>query len=224
MMRPERSKHDLRWAWLMPALASGAATLAAITVLNLVLSDDSDGFARHLIDASNPASSRATTAPDTATSGTVHLEPDGLDLVDFGQPRDDVIAALSKRLGKPDEDLTQPCQNQANARSRWVRWADLSVIFSADAFVGYIEGVHFPPGSPPLDFSTAKGLSPGDTVDRLRQLYGPVPIRQETPQPGRIATKVFTVSDDKASDKLSGVLEGQGDKAVVTAIFAGELC
>jgi hypothetical protein len=35
---------------------------------------------------------------------------------------------------------------------------------------------------------------------------------------------VFTVSDDRANDQLSGVLEGQGNKAVVTAIFAGELC
>jgi hypothetical protein len=77
---------------------------------------------------------------------------------------------------------------------------------------------------PTARLSTAKGLSPGDTVDRLRQLYGPVPIRQETPQPGRIATKVFTVSDDRANDQLSGVLEGQDNKAVVTASFAGELC
>ena len=98
------------------------------------------------------------------------------------------------------------------------------MIFSTEAFVGYIEGIHFPPGSPALDFSTAKGLSPGDTVDRLHQLYGPVPIRQDTPSPGQIATKLFTISDDRTSDKLSGVLEDQGDKTVVTAIFAGELC
>ena len=96
--------------------------------------------------------------------------------------------------------------------------------FSTEAFVGYIEGVHFPPGSAALDFSTAKGLSPGDSVGRLHQLYGPVPIRQDAPRPGQIATKLFTISGDRTSDKLSGVLEAQGNKTVVTAIFAGELC
>jgi hypothetical protein len=224
MIPPARGKPDLRPAWLMPALVSGAATLVAVTVLNLVLGDDSDGLDRHRMNAPVPASSRATTTvSEPAVSGPIHLQPDGLDVVAFGQPPDDVTALLSKRLGRPDEDTTQPCQ-QVNARSRWVRWADLSVIFSAKAFVAYIEGIHFPRGRPALDFSTAKGLSPGDTVDRLHRLYGPVPIRQGTPQPGQIATKLFTISDDRTSDKLSGVLENQGNKTVVTAIFAGELC
>jgi hypothetical protein len=215
-----------RWhpAWLMPALVSAAATLVAVTVLNLVLGDDSDGLDRHRTDAPVAASSPATTGPDPAISSPVHLQPDGLDVVDFGQPPDDVTALLSRRLGRPDEDRTQPCQDHGNARSRWVRWADLSVIFSTGAFVGYIEGIHFPPGSPALDFSTARGLSPGDTVDRLHQLYGPVPIRPDTAQPGRSATKLFTISDDGTSAKLSGVLEDQGTKTVVTTIFAGELC
>ena len=203
--------------------ASGAATLVAVTVLNLVVNDDSDGLARHRVDAPGPASSPPATH-DAATPSTIHLEPDGLDVVDFGEPPDDVVAVLSERFGKPDEDMTQPCQNKANARSRWVRWADLSVILSTTGFVGYIEGVHFPPGRRALDLSTAKGLSPGDTADRLHQLYGPVPIRQEAPQPGRIANKLFTISDSKTSGKLSGVLEEQGSKTIVSTIFAGQLC
>jgi hypothetical protein len=225
MTRPTRWKVGPWPAWLMPALASGAATLVAVTVLDLVLADDSDGFDRHRVNPSIPLSSPATTVPDAAGSGPIQLRPDGLEVVDFGQPPDEVIALLSKRLGEPDEDKAQPCQDRANARARWVRWADLSAVFSPDVFVGYIEGTHFPPGRrPALDFSTAKGLSPGDTVERLHQLYGPVPIRRETPQPGQIATKLFTISDARTSDKLSGVLEDQGNKTVVTAIFAGKLC
>jgi len=222
---PERRTLDLRWAWVMPALAGGTATLVAITVLNIVLGDDSDAFDRRQIDASTPAATISPTmaASDPSTSGKILLRPDGLDLVDFGQPLDDVIAALTKRLGMPDEDKTPPCQSQVDARSRWVRWADLSAIFSGNEFVGYIEGIHFPPGSPALDLSTAEGLSPGDTVDRLQQLYGHVSIRQETPQPGQIATELFTIFED-SSEKISGVLENQGHKTVVTAIFAGQLC
>lgn len=224
MMRPARWKPDPRPAWLMPALVSAAATLVTVTVLNLVLADDSDGLARRRTSPTIPVSSPTTTPPDAAVSGRVRLQPDGLDVVDFGQPADEVIVLLAKLLGKPDEDAPQPCQHQANARSRWVRWADLSAVFSTGTFVGYIEGVHFPPGSAALDFSTAKGLSPGDTVDRLHQLYGSVPIRQETPEPGQVPTKLFTISDDKTSGKLSGVLEDQGNKTVVATIFAGELC
>jgi len=225
MILPARWKPNRRPAWLVPALVSGAATLVAVTVLNLVLGDDSDGLDRHRISAPIPASSPATTTvPGPALSGPIQLQPDGLDVVDFGQPPDDVIALLSNRLGRPDEDTIQPCENQVDGRSRWVRWADLSVIFSAKAFVGYVEGIHFPPGGRALDFSTAKGLSPGDTVNRLHRLYGPVPVRQNSPQPGQVATKLFTISDDRTGEKLSGVLENQGNKTVVAAIFAGELC
>ena len=213
-----------RPAWLVPALVSGAATLVAVTVLNLVLADDSDGLVRRRVDPPVPTSSPTTTVPDAAVSGTIQLQPDGLDVVDFGQPADQVIALLSKRFGRPDEDAAQPCQNQATGQSRWIRWADLSAIFSTTTFVGYIEGVHFPPGRPALDFSTAKGLSPGDTVDRLRRLYGPVPIRPEAPRPGQVPTKLFTISADRTSGKLSGVLEDHGNETVVAAIFAGRLC
>jgi hypothetical protein len=223
MTRPAPGTLDARRPWLVPALASGAATLAAIALLNHVVSDDSDGLARLRIDAAGPASSQPAT-PDAATPGTIQLEPDGLDLIDFGQPTDEVVAVLSERFGRPDEDRTQPCQDRANARSRSVRWADLSVILSPRAFVGYIEGVHFPPGRRALDLPTAKGLSPGDTADRLQQLYGPVPIRQEAPQPGRTVTKLFTISDGRTSGTLSGVLEKQGSRTVVSAIFAGQLC
>ncbi len=214
----------VRRAWVLPALGSGAATLVAVTVVNLSRGHDSDGFDRHRIGASSPKTSQAATAPHGAKSGPLVLEADGLQLVDFGQARDSVLEQLSPRLGKPDEDKAQPCRNQRNATSRWVRWADLTVIFSTRMFVGYIDGVHFPPGRPALHLSTAKGLSPGDPVDRLRQLYGDVPIRQETPQPGQIAVKTFAIPDGKPSQTLSGVLENQGSKTVISTIFAGELC
>lgn len=170
------------------------------------------------------AASQPTPAVETAVPGNIQLEADGLNLVHFGQPPGDVIAALSERLGVPEEDDSQPCQSDTGARSHWVRWADLSLRFSTTEFVAYIEGVHFPPGSPALDLGTSKSLSPGDSVERLHEIYGDVPVRHETAQRGQIGAELFTIVDDDSGDKVSGVLEQDNDKQIVTSIFGGHLC
>jgi hypothetical protein len=160
----------------------------------------------------------------TSDQPDITLEADGLGLVDFGQPADTVVATLIDRLGTPDENADQPCEHDPAAHSRWVRWADLSLRFGADGFAAYIEGIHFPPGRQALDFATTGGLSPGDSAERLHQIYGEqVSMRTESPTPGRPATAIFTISRRQDHRVISGVIEPAKSGDVVS-IFAGELC
>jgi hypothetical protein len=133
-----------------------------------------------------------------------------------------VIAVLTGRFGAPDEDRNVTCG--AGKHARWLRWADLSAIFSSTAFIGFIDGVHYPPGRRGLHLATSAGLAPGDGIERLHMLYGQVPIRQQASQPGRPVTQLFTISDPQTGKKLSGVIEDQGSDTIVSTIFAGALC
>jgi hypothetical protein len=147
-----------------------------------------------------------------------------LGLVGFGQPAQTVVATLTSRLGPAEEDAVQPCDNDPAVLSRWVRWADLSIRLDAHGFAGYIEGVHFPPGRAAVDLATAQGLSPGDSAERLRQLYrGSLRLRTQPGRAGRPSTEVFTISG-RQGGVLSGVIEQQGKSATVASIFAGEIC
>ena len=213
----------LRWAWVWPALVSAFATGLLVLALDFATGGDGSEFPRARI--ASPNTSVASSATATTTQPALTLAPDGLGLVGFGQPARTVVATLTSRLGPAEEDADQPCVNDPAAHSRWVRWADLSIRLDANGFAGYIEGVHFPPGRQALDFATARGLSPGDSADRLRQLYrGSVRMRPEPRTPGRPATKLFTIGDPRDGGVLSGVVEQQGKSAVVTSIFAGRLC
>lgn len=213
-----------RPAWLLPALIAGAATLATVLVLDVVIDDDSGagGLARQRIASIAPISAQATTSSPSLAPGAITLRSDGLGAVDFGDEPDDVLAVLTGALGTPDEDRAQPCG--AGKQARWVRWADLSAVFSTTKFIGFIDGVHYPPGRAPLGLATDAGLMPGDGAERLHQLYADVSVTPEPPQPGRLAAERFTITDAATGANLSGVLEDQGAATIVSTIFAGQLC
>jgi hypothetical protein len=217
--------------WLLPAVVAAVVTLAVVTVVDTVGDDGArqpEALARQRIASIATQSAAATTQPPGAITGAppsvpsrFTLEPDGLGAVRFGQPVDGVMSALTEQFGTPDEDRNQPCGQ--GKRARWVRWADLSAVFSA-TFIGFIDGVHYPPGRPALHLATAVGLAPGDGIERLHMLYGPVPTRAQPAHPGRPAMQLFTISGPRAGDKLSGVLEDEGGETIVSTIFAGALC
>jgi hypothetical protein len=208
---------------MLPALASGLVTGLIVLALGLATGGDGSEFPR--VRIASPSKSVASSVAPTTARPALTLAADGLGLVAFGQPASTVVATLTSRLGPAEEDADQPCENDPAVHSRWVRWADLSIRLDAQGFAGYIEGIHFPPGRKALDFATARGLSPGDSAERLGEIYrGSVRVRTEPGSAGRPATEIFTISGQPGGGALSGVIEKQGKSATVTAVFAGELC
>jgi hypothetical protein len=223
VIAPWHPKMASRWVWALPALVSGLVTGVLVLVLDFATGGEGSEFPR--VRIASPSTSVASSAAPTTARPALTLASDGLWLVGFGQPAQAVVATMTSRLGPAEEDADQPCENDPAGHSRWVRWADLSIRLDAHGFAGYIEGVHFPPGRAAFDFATARGLSPGDSAARLRQLYGgSVRVRTEAGRAGRPATEIFTISGQRDGGVLSGVIEKQGNSATVTAIFAGELC
>jgi hypothetical protein len=209
---------------LIPALASASATVLLVVALNLLTdADGGDLPRRHITAPATSTKASRNTSPGSQAARDIALEPGGLGLVTFGQTADDVVTALTARLGVPDEDNKQPC-GKAAATSRWVRWADLSLRFSPDTFAGYIEGVHFPPGRKALDFATRPGLSPGDSTELLHALYGHSLRAHKVTQPGRAAATIVTIMTISKGQQLSGLIEHDGNADTVASIFAGELC
>jgi len=215
-------------AWLLPAVAGAVVTVAVVALLHLVADDEPDALPRTSVDpaaASPTPTSAAGNVPDgggTATFDGLHLRGDGLDMVDFGASEQDAVATLTDVLGPPDEESDEPCEDEPERPSHWVRWADLTVRTDGRSFVGYIEGVHFPPGPTAFDFGTPRGLSPGDPLDRARKLYGN--LRLQPDPEGQGGAEIFTVKDPAGTPSISGVVEAAGDEKTVASIFAGELC
>jgi hypothetical protein len=226
MTPDQRPATSLRWAWLIPAIASALATLGLVIVLDVLIDDGNSDLPRHQVaaPASTSAASSTPTIADSGPPGDIVLEAGGLGVVQFGEPAIDVVDVFSARLGTPDEDDQQQC-GRTHSPSRWVRWADLSLHFSPGRFTGYIEGIHFPPGRKAFDFATRQGLSPGDSMQRLHELYGnSLRVRTEPPQSGRPASMVATLARAPTTGAMSAVIERQKDHRIVTSIFAGDLC
>jgi hypothetical protein len=226
-MTPEkRPAPNLRWAWLAPAVMSAFVTLVLVVVLDVLTGGGNSDLERRQVaaPASTSAASSTSTTADSGPPGDIVLEAGGLGVVQFGEPAIDVVDVFSARLGTPDEDDQQPC-GRTHSPSRWVRWADLSLHFSPGRFTGYIEGIHFPPGRKAFDFATPQGLSPGDSVQRLHELYGnSLRVRTEPAQSGRPASIVATLAHAPTTGPMSAVIEWQKDDHIVISIFAGDLC
>jgi len=215
---------SLRWAWPVPAAVAAVLCVLAVQGLRLLVDDDPApaGLSR------SPAASASAAAPAAAASSSdpvtrLHLRGDGLDMVGLGDPQPDVTRTLTDVLGPPDEEGDEPCGSHPEHQSHWVRWADLSLRFDGGTFAGWIEGVHFPPGPPALDLPTATGLSPGDPLDRARQLYPGLEVRHTT-APGQRPADTFSFHDPDGTPKMFGLVEGAGSGRLVASIYAGDLC
>jgi hypothetical protein len=204
-------------------MLGAVVVVAVIVVVNLLAGDGSSGLPRQRITSPRPSPPRSSTA--AASRPELTLGAGGLGVVVIGEPADDVVGILTERLGPPDEDEQQRCTKKATTRARYVRWADLSIQLLAGRFTAYVEGIHFPPGRQALDFGTARGLSPGDSAERLHSLYPRgVRVRQLKGQPGRPESQLFTITGESDARHLSGVIEQQGSGMTVTSLFVGELC
>ena len=82
------------------------------------------------------------------------LTPTGLGPHVFGDAEATVVDALTALLGTPTADEPEECAGQP---ARWVRWADLGIRLASGRFVGFIEGIHYPPGPPPLAIRLRRG-------------------------------------------------------------------
>jgi hypothetical protein len=217
---------SLRWAWLVPAAAS--AVLCVLVVQGLRLFVDAPapaGLTRSpAASTAAPAAAAPSSEPPSEDPVTrLHLRGDGLDMVGLGDPQLDVTRTLTDVLGPPDEEGDEPCASHPEHQSHWVRWADLSLRFDGGTFAGWIEGIHFPPGPPALDLTTATGLSPGDPLDRARQLYPGLRVRHAT-APGQRSADTFSFHDPDGTPKMFGLVEGDGGDQLVASIYAGDLC
>ena len=135
-------------------------------------------------EASPPTSTTSTTwATSTTTSspsGTdVVLEADGLGVVEFGQPSDQVIEELAARLGPPtvSEQVEPDTPTRTELRVFWQN-EGLRIGFSTYPFFRDDGELHFtwwgtwteiPPANP---LKTAAGVGTGSTMTEVLAAYG----------------------------------------------------
>jgi hypothetical protein len=206
-----------RPAWVVPTLL--VAVFAVIYLIVRVADMDRGQlpFATQRVPA--PTASTAAQAPARPEHGLT-LTPTGLGPHRFGDADATVLDALTALLGTPTADETEEC---AGRPARWVRWADLGIRLASGRFVGFIEGIHYPPGPPPLAIPTAEGLAPGDPASRLFQLYDRS-LLNEVPAPDQSEQEVTQFEITDGSQPLLVVVEGPVDSGQVAAISAGSLC
>jgi hypothetical protein len=166
-----------------------------------------------------PAASTAAETPIRPENGLT-LSATGLGPHRFGAAEDTVVDALTALLGTPTADEPEECAGQP---ARWVRWADLGLRLASGRFVGFIEGIHYPPGPPPLAIPTSEGLAPGDPASRLFDLYDRASLN-EVPAPGPSEQEVTQFEITDGSQPLVVVVEGPLESGRIAAISAGSLC
>jgi hypothetical protein len=175
-----------------------------------------------------PFPTQRVPAPSTSPTSTPIRADDGLELTasglgphHFGDAEGTVVEALTAVLGTPTEDAPEECA--AGQPARWVRWADLSIRIDSGRFVAYVEGIHYPPGPPPLAISTREGLVPGDPATRLFELYDRATLN-EVPAPGPSEQEATLYEITNGSQPLVVVVEGTPESGRVAAISAGRFC
>lgn len=197
---------------------------------------------------SQPAPIAGSAQAATATSGAAGggldatgpilvLDPDGFDVARFGDPPQVVIAALTRRLGRPGADtgwrralgLPGPCLGGDPRQLREVRWGGLKVYFGDGAteygpkgtahFNGYVLTPE--PTTARARIATAAGIALGSTVAELKAAYGShrVALVPDNPYYGR----TFQVRSATRTT-LFGGLTHMTDRGRVTWIQVGAIC
>jgi hypothetical protein len=206
-----------RPAWVVPTLL--VAVLAVVYLIVQVADMDrgQPPFATQRVPP--PAASTAAETPIRPDHGLT-LMPTGLGPHVFGDAEDTVVDALTALLGIPTADEPEECAGQP---ARWVRWADLGIRLTSGRFVAFIEGIHYPPGPPPLGIPTAEGLAAGDPASRLFDLYDRA-FLNEVPAPGPSEQEVTQFEITDGSQPLVVIVEGPLESGRIAAISAGSLC
>ena len=163
--------------------------------------------------AAPPASSPAASKPvPPAPLPDLAMDGDGLRLLNgtsvrllpFGMRREALLAVLEPARGRADSGTNSEC---GAGPLDYAVWADgLTLYFQDGSFAGWAlderaEGAH----------ATASGIGPGSTGHALDSAY---------------AAKVeqSTLGTEFRAGNLSGILDGPGPEARVTALWTGVSC
>jgi hypothetical protein len=131
-------------------------------------------------DLINVTTGQPYTTP-AATGDELVLAPDGLGIVTFGQPGEQVRAVLTEHLGEPDDvfECAPPQCGNHDPQGLHITWGGLTVYISANsgAFEYYNRGGEWDPATqtmapiadPPA--ATAEGITIGSTTDDLFAAY-----------------------------------------------------
>jgi hypothetical protein len=149
------------------------------------------------------------------------LTPEGLGLVSFGVAGKAAIDQLESILGSPTSDDHWTCAKPAG-EVRLVGWADLGVFAIDDVFVGYVDGLHYPPAfGPLLGLETTDGLGIGLDLKDLKAQYG---NRLKLHPPNGGPDTNHSKFDIDGEGGIWGVVESGPDGARVITFAAGTTC
>lgn len=149
------------------------------------------------------------------------LTREGLGLVSFGVAGEAAIDQLKAILGSPTSDDHWTCAKPAG-EVRLVGWADLGVFVIDDVFVGYVDGLHYPPAfGPLLGLETTDGLGVGLDLKDLQAHYGNR-LKLLPPNGGIDTNHSKFVIDGEGG--IWGVVESGPDGSRVITLAAGTTC
>jgi hypothetical protein len=171
------------------------------------------------------------------------LDPNGLDIAAFGDAEAAVIAAVTRRLGEPDNDTARLSNGETwgicgASRTRVVRWGEFSAVF-ADG-----PTQHGPAGyrhfltwslwgrSRTTPVATAAGVGIGSTIPDLRKVYGSRLLlhsakargTDERSEPWLLADPSFTTTAFDVGDSTNPTLSGEFFEGRLVGLNAGHIC
>ena len=197
-------------------LVAGGVVIAA----TLVVQREGSEFKRVRVDAVPPPSRR----DPAEREGTTRLVADasGIGIADFGAEAEPLERRLTELLGAPDERIARPCEERADVR--WRRWGNLTLVFDRNEFLAYLLTAYpGPKADRRVAMPTPEGLRLGDSIERLRELYGPVSFSRPPDFPPNAKGREFRLPTKEGMFWGGGVDElGAGGRVV--AIAAGQQC
>ncbi len=223
---------------LVGLASCGSSQKASTTTTTTV--DDNDGPAASTTSTTTAdrttTSTVATTTSSVSTTsiaetpiGPLSLTGSGVGFQSFGDPANEVVAALEAELGTPIDDREEEAFSSSYGvcpgnRIRVVEWGGFVVLFS-DGATPYSPGGSFTffdwqlrnlgAATPPLE--TPAGIGLGDSVASVRLAYPSA--RVETDE---ILGPVFRVG--VAPDELRGNVTSTNDDGTITGLAAGSAC
>ena len=199
------------------ALLGAAVTLAVVLAWSALAQPAQ--FKSSVVPVPSAVAVPPTATPFVRTDVPLVLEPDGIGMARFGDPGGHIVEMLTGSLGLPNEDATIPCSGPV-AEMRAVRWGDLTLFLSEDAFVGYIDTMYYPNDAPALAPKTAEGVGIHTTRADLVAAYRDRVTFADVPDMGPNDAVEYRID----RGELNGLLEGAGEDGVVITVRAGQGC
>lgn len=152
------------------------------------------------------------------------LELDGVGSIDpasaairhlpFGAPFDEVAAAIEPIIGTPEQDVAQ--DDCPPGPARVLSYAGgLDLVVMDGELVGWSLGADADPS-----LTTVGGIGVGSTLEQVRGVLTDVVVQDSS-----LGVELRAgVQDEDVDGLLSGVLDGPGDAAALTTLWAGTTC